>query len=224
MAEAEACAGREESGSEENGDEDPVPASTGAAYLRAGMTSPLTRVSSAAADAAHLFRRVWTEEQSDASDAVPHGKTLEEPRLLRRHAWPERRARGVDRALQDLARRPLRELVEEHDPARVLVRGHPLLRPRLELVGGGCRAGAPRPRPPPPPRPVARPRFRRRQFEDVGVGVEPPRPRGARSRRTSSRSSCRRGTGSARRRGTRRRRSRASRRDRSPHGSSSSCQ
>jgi hypothetical protein len=38
---------------------------------------------------------------------------------------------AVDRALQDLARGPLREFLDEHDPARVLVRGHPLLRPPL---------------------------------------------------------------------------------------------
>ena len=54
---------------------------TGAAYLRAGMTSPLTRVSSAAADAAHPSAGCGTREQSPTGRTPSAWKDLEEPRL-----------------------------------------------------------------------------------------------------------------------------------------------
>src|SRR3954470_4712336 len=61
---------------------------------------------------------------------------------------PDARARGRPRAAslfaqlapQDLAGRGLRHLVDDLDLARVLVRGHPLLAERDELLGAGRRA------------------------------------------------------------------------------------
>src|SRR4051812_35269221 len=50
------------------------------------------------------------------------------------------RLRRLDLALEDLARRPLRQLVREPDLARVLVRGHALLDERADVVGAGLLA------------------------------------------------------------------------------------
>ena len=49
---------------------------------------------------------------------------------------------AVDCALEDLAARPAREVVDDHDDPRVLVGREPLLRPCPELVGVGRGAGS----------------------------------------------------------------------------------
>ena len=207
MAEAEACAGREESGGEENGDEDPGPAS------RRRRLSPLRHDESAHACEPRCRRRcccgVWHGGTiTDASDAVPHGKTLEEPRLLRRHAWPERRAS------RSIARFGILPPVGPFGSSskNTIRRGYLAARPpapsstlgarrrRLSRRGADPTCAA--------PRPVARPRFRRQQFRGRRGGrrglLDLAGVRCSRRAR-SGRSSCRRGTGSARRRGTRRR-------------------